>query len=506
MRQGLWHATIYCRIFTVQRPYLGDVAFPTTDDDDDLREEEELGDDSPENCVSLAGPPEKKEELRPASRPEILKGTRRQNSGGKSLWREEPGSSTLEDEVEMPVFLDEGDFTKKGNNVLPEVSNTLEDKKSHQNAAHSVGSEKQDGLYPWSAVSEEAEALMFLNETATCYSKAKNFSKGVKGKGKGKPKFSFHFQSHKEGTHCPSTSKAENRVSLNIHEVPERLDTTELGSEGNLIDELLEDIQGEEENQLCIPPAEVEARRWHGHAEQSMAELLDGLQDKTSLLRRNFKTCSKTRGGRVHMVVMKSISPLGNRVVTSEDSPELTGSGSSSDDETSDHTLKLAIPETKRQTMVDRFQEALCATSCNDDEALVAVHKPLRVGLFLKLQQVVQSEKERNVQFLKKLQKRTSLNEPDCMDGKILARYLEAKLIVCDCLFSENPESLAWADCPQEMVNGGIKRTIIFNPKICNDVDLEVGNFIRIHSPWKEVQVGNDRTIILSTYVSQISV
>ena len=116
-----------------------------------------------------------------------------------------------------------------------------------------------------------------------------SFALGVKGKGKGKPKFSSHFQSHKEGTHCPSTSNAQNPVSRNIHKVPERLDTTELGSEGNLIAELLEDIQGDEENQFCIPPAEVEALRQHGHAEQSMAELLDGLQDKTSLLRRNFK-------------------------------------------------------------------------------------------------------------------------------------------------------------------------------------------------------------------------
>ena len=67
----------------------------------------------------------------------------------------------------------------QGNNVLPEVSNTLGDKKSCQNAVHSFGSEKQDGLYPWSTVSKEAEALTFLNETATCYSKAKNLSKGI---------------------------------------------------------------------------------------------------------------------------------------------------------------------------------------------------------------------------------------------------------------------------------------------------------------------------------------
>lgn len=34
MRQGLCYATLCCRIFTVQRPYLGDVTFPITDDDD----------------------------------------------------------------------------------------------------------------------------------------------------------------------------------------------------------------------------------------------------------------------------------------------------------------------------------------------------------------------------------------------------------------------------------------------------------------------------------------
>lgn len=116
-----------------------------------------------------------------------------------------------------------------------------------------------------------------------------SFALGVKGKGKGKPKFSFRFQSLKEGTHCLSTSKVENRASQNIDEVPERLDNTELDSERNLIAELLEDIQREEENQLHIPPAEVEALE-HAHAEQSMAELLDGLQDKNSQLRRTFKT------------------------------------------------------------------------------------------------------------------------------------------------------------------------------------------------------------------------
>lgn len=30
------------------------------------------------------------------------------------------------------------------------------------------------------------------------------------------------------------------------------------------------------------------------------------------------------------------------------------------------------------------------------------------------------------------------------------------------------------------------KRTVIFNSKLCNNVELEVGNFVRIHPPWYE--------------------
>lgn len=107
------------------------------------------------------------------------------------------------------------------------------------------------------------------------------------GKGKGKPKFSFHFQLHKEGQ-FPSNSKAEN------HKLPERLDTTELRTEENSVAELLEEIQGEEENQPDILPDQVKGLG-RGHTEQSMAELLDGLQDKTSLLRGNSKMVSNLK-------------------------------------------------------------------------------------------------------------------------------------------------------------------------------------------------------------------
>ncbi|KAH7578390.1 hypothetical protein JRO89_XS01G0375800 [Xanthoceras sorbifolium] len=69
------------------------------------------------------------------------------------------------------------------------------------------------------------------------------------------------------------------------------------------------------------------------------------------------------------------------------------------------------------------------------------------------------------------------------------------------CPLLQDPQ---WPERFQTVVNIW-ERTVIFNARICCDVDLEVGNLIRIHKPWKEVQVsGNDESIILSTYFSQI--
>jgi len=125
--------------------------------------------------------------------------------------------------------------------------------------------------------------------------------------------------------------------------------------------------------------------------------------------------CSRTKDKRVQIVAKKIISPLGDRTVDREDSSESMGSGSSSEDKVSvvfntlttsptplfpppffsfllvlycmicilsymlkqatDQKLKVTIPEMKRQTMADRFQETLGATFLNDEGALVAVPK-----------------------------------------------------------------------------------------------------------------------------------
>lgn len=48
--------------------------------------------------------------------------------------------------------------------------------------------------------------------------------------------------------------------------------------------------------------------------------------------------------------------------------------------------------------------------------------------------------------------------------------------------------SLQGSEClsnPQKRKGtGGRKLTIIFNSRICKDIELEIGNFIRIHQPW----------------------
>ena len=99
--------------------------------------------------------------------------------------------------------------------------------------------------------------------------------------------------------------------------------------------------------------------------------------------------------------------------------------------------MKITFPGKKMQTMADRFQEALGTSSVIAEGTHVAVHNSLRYevvvssyfhtirksefelilnsvhgcpaklyrdGIFGKLQHVIQKEKERDIDFLKKLQ------------------------------------------------------------------------------------------------------
>ncbi|XP_050363974.1 uncharacterized protein LOC126782720 isoform X3 [Argentina anserina] len=477
--------------------------FQTIPDSDQSISDEEEPDP---NRANKSDTGQKKEFLQISSRLELLKGA---SANAKDC--------KLEDEVSSDAEV---------NNGVTKVSVSHGAIELRKGDVHSFWSDKQDELFSWSAASKEAEALIRLNEKTSCsssrsgYSDVKNSSKGAKGRGK--PKFSFRFPSHKDGTSSHSTSKNDSVVSFKVQELPEWLDAIEprnedhsdvepiediqqedeleivLRNEEHSNVELLEDISGEEESALEVMPLETKAFG-HGCMGQSMAELLDGLQDKATILRGHSRKYARKRRKREEPIV-KYESPLEDRIIDSESSPERLGHELSSDNKIDDQSLKLVNPDMKRQTLVDRFQEAM------SDRVIVAVPKTMKSGLFGKLQRVLQSERDSDMNFLKKIQEGPSeSNEPNCMDVKILSKYLDAKLTVCHCSFGNNSENLSWPEIREEMADERPERIIIFNPRVCNDIDLDIGKMIRLHAPWKEICVGTDQNIILSTYFSDIS-
>ncbi|KAH9793602.1 kinetochore protein [Citrus sinensis] len=477
------------------------------DSDQSISDEEDFNVDLRDNCVSLGGPSEK----------EVLMEKLVEGLLAVYHQRQKQISVFVEDEVETPEFPDEVGFifsprkastctsdeeaisANEKANALPEFSRTP----FHKDGFHDFGSARLDGENTWSVVSKEAKALVHLNENALCSSSSQPTCKANKsGKGiqsKSKPKFSFRFQPRREGLFSP-VSKNDNSIPCKVDELPERMETADC--EKHSIAGLLGGFPGKKATQSEMVPDEVEDPHWCD--DHSVAKHLDSLRDNSSLLRRNSKMNSRTRGKRMQVFSRRSISQLGDRTVDCEDL-EPVGSGSSSDNEANYQNPKPAIPEVKRQTIVDRFQEALGTTS-RDEAAFVAVPRSFGVGLFGKLQQVMQSEKETDLEFLKLQTKASPNNEPTCLNVKILSRYLDAKLIVCHVSPSKDTEEPQWPQSNQKRGNGGRERKIIFNPRVCCDVDIEVGSSIRIHPPWKEVQVGgNDESIILSTYFSQIS-
>ncbi|OMO63787.1 hypothetical protein CCACVL1_22286 [Corchorus capsularis] len=494
-----------------------------------LADEEDFNDDYGGNSVSLGDVvvKDKEEGLQLQSRLELLKG----KCDSILLNNQERSSLYLEEDVEVPDSPDEGgcfssrkictrdsseELISDGEeNVMPSKFSVASGAKRFD---HSSGVGEQDRENSWSMVTKEAEALIHLDKNVSSFPSSSMCSKaGKSGKGaksKMRPKFSFRFQSHK-GVSLPAISNSENDVSTNAGEVPERLKANDHRIIDHLIPEVLEDFHGLEEDQLEIVPVDVEPLG-HGIIEHSMAELLDDLHDNTSLLRRNSKMHSRARGKRVPAALRRSICSLGDRTIESEELHEPFSGESSSNDEADYQNLELAIPEMKRQTISDKFQEVLGATSLCDEGVFVA--RPKGVGLFGKLQQVMQREKETDAHFLKKLLNGASLkfhsslfpyssDEPSCITVKILSRYLDAKLTVCYCSFVQTIEGVWQPDIPKTLENDERKGTVIFNQRICSNVDLENGNLICIHRPWKEVAVtGHGEKIILSTYFSEITV
>ncbi|XVF80484.1 hypothetical protein PTKIN_Ptkin15bG0077600 [Pterospermum kingtungense] len=462
------------------------------DSDQSISDDEDFNDDFRENCVSLGDrfEKEKEEGLQLQSRFEALK----EKYDNKQSYNQEHSNFNLEEDVEVPDSPEEGDcfpsrkictqisneeFASDGeeNVMCSKISSPSVAKKS--DLSYGIG--EQVGGNSWSMVTKEAEALISLDKNVSSISSPFTCSKGAKSKMR--PRFSFGFQSCK-GVSRHSISNHENDVPTEAGEFPERLKASDHGTIDHSIAELLEDFNEEEENPLEIVPVDVEALG-PGYTEHSMAELLDDLQDNTSLLRVNSKMHSRGRGNMVQAVLKRSICSLSDRIIESEDLHEPFSGGSSSNDEADYQNLELAIPEMKKQTISDKFQEAVAATSLGDEGVFTARPKAFSIGLFGKLQQVMQHEKETDTHFLKKVQNGASLiNGPHCITVNIMSRYLDGKLTVCYCSFVQNIEGFWQQDSPKILENEGQKGTVIFNQRICGNVDLEIGKLICIQPPW----------------------
>lgn len=449
-----------------------------------ISDEEESDRDSPSYRPAV----EVVEGLQVASQLEILKGTHEK----ELALPHKPGFS-FDDEVEIPVIYDKDGFICPSQNRLTHISDediisddeentflpgftNISGAKKFQKVCER---DKQDEESEWFAVTKEAKELILLNENAVCAPshnancKESKFCRGDGGKGK--PKFAFPFQPHKEDKLSRFITTDKSNTSSKFHQVPEGQEATiDCRKLDHSMAELLEDIQGVNTIQN---------------------------ESQSTFLRGSSKMSHRRRGKEMKLVIKKSTSVSGNGYINSRDTPDLIGIEESSDNEVSNQNLKFANPETTKESMADLFLEAFGAS--NIAGFSFAAPSLSGIGLFGRLQQVMQNEKESDLDFPKKLR---AEEEANCIDVRLLSKYFDAKLTVCDCLLHKKKEQPQRVESHLEtQYMGGRKRTIIFNSRACGDVELEVGNLIRIYHPWKEVQVmGDADSTILATYFSQI--
>ncbi|CAL5055471.1 unnamed protein product [Urochloa decumbens] len=235
-------------------------------------------------------------------------------------------------------------------------------------------------------------------------------------------------------------------------------------------------------------------------ANLSVAELLEDLQGRssssvgTASLHRH--TRAKDWKPKVPISEKKTLAILGERSIDSEDPLERISDGTSSEEE-----LALVNKDVKQQTMADLFQEVF------DPSNMEVAMLPMRstgAGYHGRMLQIMQMEKDRHAEFLRQFNMEQGyLGDPKEITVQIMSRSLEGKLAVCQCLFQEKSNSTIRSEASTDhaMSESRTKRTIIFSPKICDSVDLLVGNTIHIFPPWKEVKL-QEEDVILCTYFS----
>ncbi|GER35230.1 sodium channel protein type 9 subunit alpha [Striga asiatica] len=350
----------------------------------------------------------------------------------------------------------------------------------------------------WSEASREVEALVCLNDNSSrhpshgAFVKERKSSKGGEGRNTAKPKFVFLHDSRKEDVSMVISDR--HGISSENSPTPDEInaaadeDTDELMSDCHPI---YHDKESQDSENRCVPYEQAQKNDFKG---LSMAEFLYSFDKSSNKLQGRIEHDIEKEQRRMQMIVKRNTSEQGDTNQAEDDPLESLDSGSliCSDDE-------LVVP----RTMTDQFHEAFGMVSAIDEGPQVTFPRPF--GMHGKLQQVMQHEKQ---VYLKNLSGETDFNdEKMCISVRILTRSLEAKLIVCSCALVEDTKSSYWESNVELKVKGKQKTlTIIFNPRVCKDVELEVGNLISIRPPWTEVPVKEkDEVIYLCLYFTQIN-
>ncbi|AQK74149.1 uncharacterized protein [Zea mays] len=292
--------------------------------------------------------------------------------------------------------------------------------------------------------------------------------------------------------HAPSISIREQEVSSGVP--PTKASQA-------LMDEPFENDNGQTEELPSELPCSIKRPKF------SVAELLEDLQGRSgSYVETASLSHQHTRAKHWKPKFLssekKTIAILGDRSIDSEDPLEhvIDGTSSEEEDATQNH-LSLVNKDENQQTMADLFQEVFNPT--NMDGAMKSM-RSTGAGNYGRMQQIMHMEKDWHVEFSRQYSREHSYSgDLKGTTVQIMSRSLEGKLTVCSCMFQEkgNDATISNASADGTMDESRTRRTIIFSPKICNNVDLLVGNIIHIFPPWKEVKIQEEH-VIICTYFS----
>ncbi|KAF3495555.1 hypothetical protein F2Q69_00058117 [Brassica cretica] len=404
--------------------------------------------------------------------------------GGESNYAEETGyisleatprklSSSLEEVPDSPEETYFASSTRDGLTCIFAHESVPDDEVPHD-----------EPVTTWSTISKEAKSLLHLNGIAAVSSshssalRAKRGSKAVKDNVR--PKFSFHSHAH--------------------------------GEKSSKISDMAEYFEPPDDDQAAIeedPIAECpnDCDEISDNTEDAVSMLLIPPSDKIRVTKRSSKPYSRRQGKCLKFAYKGSSSNIQDSDSTDDELPGPMDSGSSTDDEPSYQSSVPNITNQKKQFVGDLFNEAVKASSLNK-EGLSFDSPKLSGGfsLYGKLQQIMKQEKEMEIEITKKLQ--CGIGQADAssyIDIKIMSRHLEGKLIVCKCSVIDLPGDSLLFKNTQALAARDTETTVIFNPKVCVDVDIEIGSFVRVHAPWKEMEVKNTmEVIILCSYFSSL--